>query len=76
VEKLIVGEHEQHSVSVATREMQIIFTLTAQMLEKLWRSTVNVDAEESGVVAQAFNPSTWEAEAGGFLSSRPAWSTE
>jgi hypothetical protein len=29
-----------------------------------------------GVVAQAFNPSTWEAEAGGFLSLRPAWSTE
>jgi hypothetical protein len=23
-----------------------------------------------------FNPSTWEAEAGGFLRSRPAWSTE
>jgi hypothetical protein len=24
-----------------------------------------------------YNPSTWEAEAGGsFLSSRPAWSTE
>jgi hypothetical protein len=22
----------------------------------------------------SFNPSTWEAEAGGFLSSRPAWS--
>jgi hypothetical protein len=29
-----------------------------------------------GVVAHAFNPSTWEAEAGGFLSSRSAWSTE
>jgi hypothetical protein len=29
-----------------------------------------------GVVAHAFNPSTWGAEAGGFLSSRPAWSTE
>jgi hypothetical protein len=27
-------------------------------------------------VAHAFNPSTWEAETGGFLSSRPAWSTE
>jgi hypothetical protein len=27
-------------------------------------------------VAQAFNPSTWEAEAGEFLSSRPAWYTE
>jgi major histocompatibility complex class I len=29
-----------------------------------------------GVVAHAFNPSTREAEAGGFLSLRPAWSTE
>ena len=28
------------------------------------------------VVAHASNPSTWEAEAGRFLSSRPAWSTE
>jgi hypothetical protein len=28
------------------------------------------------VVAHAFNSSTWEAEAGGFLSSRPAWSTK
>jgi hypothetical protein len=28
------------------------------------------------VVAHTFNPSTWEAEAGGFLSLRPAWSTE
>jgi hypothetical protein len=23
-----------------------------------------------------FNPSTWEAEAGAFLSSRPTWSTK
>jgi hypothetical protein len=29
-----------------------------------------------GVVAHIFNPSTQEAEAGGFLSSRPAWSTK
>jgi hypothetical protein len=29
-----------------------------------------------GMVAYAFNPSTGEAEAGGFLSSRPAWSAE
>jgi hypothetical protein len=28
------------------------------------------------VVVYASNPSTWEAEAGRFLSSRPAWSTE
>uniref|UniRef100_A0A8C6IAT7 Uncharacterized protein n=1 Tax=Mus spicilegus TaxID=10103 RepID=A0A8C6IAT7_MUSSI len=31
---------------------------------------------KSDVVAHAFNPSTREAEAGGFLSSRPAWSTK
>jgi hypothetical protein len=28
------------------------------------------------VIAHAFNSSTWEAEAGGFLSLRLAWSTE
>jgi hypothetical protein len=28
------------------------------------------------LVAHAFDPSTQEAEAGGFLSSRPAWSTK
>jgi hypothetical protein len=29
-----------------------------------------------GMVVHAFNPSTREAEAEGFLSSRPAWSTK
>jgi hypothetical protein len=29
-----------------------------------------------GVVAHAFNPSTREAEAGKFLSLKPAWSTK
>jgi hypothetical protein len=29
-----------------------------------------------GVVVHTFNPSTWDVEAVGFLSSRPAWSTE
>jgi hypothetical protein len=28
------------------------------------------------VVAHASNPSTWEAEAGRFMSSKPAWPTE
>jgi hypothetical protein len=32
--------------------------------------------QPGGVVAHAFNPNTWEAEAGVFLSLRPAWSTK
>jgi hypothetical protein len=41
-------------------------------------STFPVKKEQGkpGVVAHAFNSSTREAEADGFLSSRPAWSTE
>ena len=34
------------------------------------------DGSEPGMVAHVFNPSTREAEAGGFLISRPAWSTK
>ena len=34
------------------------------------------DRDQPGMVAHAFNPSNREAEAGGFLSLRPAWSTE
>ena len=29
-----------------------------------------------GMVAHAFNLSTWEADAGGSLSSKPVWSIE
>jgi hypothetical protein len=32
--------------------------------------------ESRAVVANTLNPNTWKAEADGFLSSRPAWSTE
>jgi hypothetical protein len=39
---------------------------------------VQIKSGSSGwaLVVHAFNPSTWEAEAGGFLSSRLAWPTE
>jgi hypothetical protein len=41
------------------------------------KNKINKSIEKRlGVVALAFNPSIWEAEAGGFLSSRPAWSTK
>jgi hypothetical protein len=34
------------------------------------------DRTSRAVVVHTFNPNTWEAEAGEFLSSKPAWSTE
>jgi hypothetical protein len=46
------------------------------------RNTVPLDkrcglvVKSQAVVAHTFNPSTLEAEAGRFLSSKPAWSTE
>jgi major histocompatibility complex class I len=40
------------------------------------RSGLGAHTGSRAVVAHAFNPSTWKAEAGGFLSSRPAWATK
>ena len=37
--------------------------------------TVKRSQRSQVVVVHTFNPSTWEAEADGFLSSRSAWST-
>jgi hypothetical protein len=37
---------------------------------------LNPQGRSRAVVAHGFNPSTREAKAGGFLSLRPAWSTE
>ena len=53
--------------------MHTAHTQTIPQAEK----TLLNDAKQPGVVAHTFNnPSTGEAEAGGFPSSRAAWSTE
>jgi hypothetical protein len=46
------------------------------MNKSLGKKTLKNKVKGRVVVAHTFDPSTWEAEAGGFLSSRPAWSTE
>jgi hypothetical protein len=56
----------------------------ADLIFLLWQKSVEFELlwEDKStecsraVVAHAFNPSTWQAEAGRFLSSRPAWSTK
>jgi hypothetical protein len=40
------------------------------------RIFINPRSDSQVVVAHTFNPSTWEAEACRFLTSRPAWFTE
>jgi len=40
------------------------------------RIKINYTFKSQMVVAHAFNLSTWEAEAGRSLTSRPAWSSE
>jgi hypothetical protein len=40
------------------------------------KSLVKREGKGWVVAAHTFNPSTWEAEAGGFRSLRPAWSTK
>jgi hypothetical protein len=46
-----------------------------KLINNLFLQEINYNLGRA-VVAHAFNPSTWEAEAGGFLSLGPAWSTE
>jgi hypothetical protein len=55
----------------------MLVVMTVMMVMTDWRIGSSVKSVcGPGVVAHAFNPSTGEAEAGGFLSSRPAWSTK
>jgi hypothetical protein len=55
----------------------VIKSMIKRTLEtQMYISSFSLTARCGAVVAHAFNPSTWEAEAGRFLSSKPAWSTE
>jgi hypothetical protein len=66
--------------------MQIdLYPSPCTKLKSKWLKDLNIKPEtlnlieekvELGVVAHSFNPSAEEAEAGRFLSSRPAWCTK
>ena len=46
-----------------------------KLLELQGVNASGLHGHRTHVHERAFNPSTWEAEAGGSLSLRPAWST-
>jgi hypothetical protein len=57
----------------------ILYEYAAQNGRSMFRTIPGIvknSAWMPGVVVHEFNPSTREAEAGGFLSSRPSWSTK
>jgi major histocompatibility complex class I len=45
-------------------------------MKKVLNVSIKMRIVKPGMVAHTFNPSTWEAEAGRFLSSRPDWCTK
>jgi hypothetical protein len=47
-----------------------------QSQQKKQKQKQKQNKNKPGLVARAFYPSTWEAEASGFLSLRLAWSTK
>jgi hypothetical protein len=67
IQKLPSGNSKEES-SIPRRMLNNRISEQSGVLEK--------HNSSQAMVAHAFNPSTWEAEAGRFLSSRPAWSTE
>jgi hypothetical protein len=52
----------------------LVYRVSSKTAKATQRNFLLKNKTKPGMVAHAFNPSTREAEAGGFLSSRPAWS--
>jgi hypothetical protein len=51
-------------------------TVVRTDLKELEKPHLKKERSSQAVLAHAFNPGPQEAEAGEFISSRPAWSTE
>jgi hypothetical protein len=66
----------ERQVDFCESEASLVYKGRSKIAKATQRNSVSKNKTKPGVVAHVFNPSTWEAEAGGFLSSRPAWSTE
>jgi hypothetical protein len=74
-----------HTFNLSTQEAErqisefkasLIYRVSSRTARTTEKPYFEKRKKSRAVVAHAFNPSTREAEAGEFLSSRPAWSTE
>jgi hypothetical protein len=61
-----------YSIFVTSENVSVSTLICTQQTTGQWFENILSRA----VVVHIFNPSTWQAEASKFLSSRPAWSTE
>ena len=62
-------------------EANLVYRVSSRTAKTTQRNPVSKNKQKKlflgrEVVSHAYNPSTWKTEAGGFLSSRLAWSTE
>ena len=62
----------QRTLSLRQKDHQLIGKRSLPILNQIGDYSAIKKNEFPGMVAYAFNPSTWEAKAGGFLSLRPA----
>jgi hypothetical protein len=78
--KLAMGKVNCFNICITCLQIYLVCLNGIKDAIYFYSETFVTDTKKNGelraVVAQAFNPSTREAEAGRFLSSRPAWSTE
>jgi hypothetical protein len=73
--KLSIGLNSNKQIGKRSFPTLYLIGAYIQYIQRTQKLTKKLDSSEA-VVAHAFNPSTWEAEAGRFLSSRPAWSSK
>jgi hypothetical protein len=76
------GQQRQRVVDLCEYKASLVYRATsrtawATQRNPVMKSKTKQNPERKpGLEAHTFNPSTREAEAGRFLSSRPAWSTK
>ena len=67
---------EKNSENMSSKIYNFSIMQNIRMQYELYKRLDRKKRDKPGVVVYNFNPSTWEAEEGRFLSLRPAWSIE